>query len=138
MDYFFYGTLMDPDVRALVLSPAMRDVAVEAAVLEGYRRVFMRGRVYPVVIPARSLRGEGVVARGLGPTDGVRLAKFESDEYDEVTRDVMLPTGECLPARVFVAGRRATPTARSWELGDWQRRHKQAFCRRTRRRGWEG
>ena len=106
--------------------------------LEGYRRVFMRGRVYPVVVPARTSRVAGVLARGLGPTDGVRLAAFESDEYDEVTRGVVLPSGDRLPARVFVAGRRAVPTARSWDLGDWQRRHKQAFCRRTRRRGWEG
>ena len=67
MDYFFYGTLMDPDVRALVLSPAMRDVAVEAAVLEGYRRVFMRGRVYPVVIPACASRSSKAMSMTRSP-----------------------------------------------------------------------
>lgn len=138
MNYFFYGTLLDADVRALVLSPAARHVAVEPALLEGYRRVVMRARVYPVVVPARKSAVDGLLARGLGARDRTRLAAFESDEYDEVTRQIVLGSGERVAARVFVANRRASPTAIAWDLAAWQRRHKQAFCRRTRRRGWEG
>ncbi len=137
MRYFFYGTLMDADVRAMVLSPASRDRPMEAALLHGYRRVFMAERVYPVVAPSPASSVAGALSGDLNAEDAVRLAVFESDEYDEVTRNVVADDGETVSARVFVAGPKAVQSSTVWDLEIWQRRHKRAFLRRTRLRGWE-
>lgn len=137
MRYFFYGTLLDADVRAMVLSPGSRDFPVEPAMLLGYRRVFMAERVYPVVAPSLECSAAGVLSGELNAEDAGRLAEFESDEYDEVTLDVIDQVGRSIAARVFVAGPKAVPSAAAWDLADWRRRHKRAFLRRTRRRGWE-
>ena len=132
--YFFYGTLLDFDVRALVLTPGSRNVPVEPAILHGYRRVFMAERVYPVIAPLPSSSVAGVLSGKLNTEDAARLAAFESDEYDEVSLDVISDSGQTVTARVFVAGSRAVQSLTAWNLANWQRRHKQEFLRRTRRR----
>ncbi len=135
--YFFYGTLLDAEVRALVLSPGSRDLPVEPAILPGYRRVIMARRVYPVVAPSPASSVAGVVSGVLNAEDSVRLAAFESDEYDEVTRDIIVGDGRAIEARVFVAGPKAVQSTTVWDIALWQRRHKRAFLRRTRLRGFE-
>ena len=42
--YFFYGTLIDKDVRAVVLGRAAEDVTTIEDTLPGWRRVFMAGK----------------------------------------------------------------------------------------------
>lgn len=134
MRYFFYGTLMDGDVRRLVLSAASRELHVEPATLQGYRRVFMAERVYPVIAPSPATSVAGVLSGDLSDEDAARLAAFESDEYDAVTLDVIVTNGDLVCARVFVAGQRAVQSVEAWDLAEWQRRHKRVFLRRTQRR----
>jgi gamma-glutamylcyclotransferase (GGCT)/AIG2-like uncharacterized protein YtfP len=134
MQYFFYGTLMDADVRGLVLSPASRETHVEPATLQGYRRVFMAERVYPVIAPSPASSVAGVLSLDLNEEDAARLAAFESDEYDEATLDVIAEDGQSVAARVFVAGSKAVLSDVAWDLADWQRRHKRMFLQRTQRR----
>ena len=132
MRYFFYGTLLDPDVRALILGAWIRRRALPGARLPGYRRVYIRGRHYPVVVPAAGQEVEGVLAEGLDRRAVLRLAEFESDEYVDAERTVLVDGGRALRARVFVASRLAHPTDTAWAVEDWQRRHKSAFARRRR------
>lgn len=125
---------MDGDVRRLVLSPASREVHIEPAVLQRYRRVFMAERVYPVIAPSPATSVAGILSGDLSDEDAARLAAFESDEYDEVALDVIADNGESISARVFVAGQRAVQSAKAWDLAEWQRQHKRMFLRRTQRR----
>lgn len=132
MRYFFYGTLMDPDVRAWVLGGRVGRRRLAPAVLRGHRRVFLRGRAYPVVVAAPGRAVRGLVADGLDRRAARRLAAFETAEYAARLRPVARADGAVLGARVFLAARRARPTGRDWSLGDWQRLHKREFARRNR------
>ena len=130
MRYFFYGTLLDPDVRAHILGAWINRRDLPAARLPGYRRVQIRGRHYPVVVPASGEAVEGVLAAGLDRGAVLRLARFESDEYVDAERTVLVDDGRALRARVFVAGPLANPSDTDWTVEVWQRRHKGAFMRR--------
>ena len=130
MRYFFYGTLLDPDVRAHILGAWINRRDLPAARLPGYRRVQIRGRHYPVVVPAPGEAVEGVLAAGLDRGAVLRLARFESDEYVDAERTVLVDDGRALRARVFVAGPLANPSDTAWTVEIWQRRHKGAFMRR--------
>lgn len=130
MRFFFYGTLMDADVRYAVLERFDAAATVEPAVLEGYRRVLVRGRSYPVALPRRGHRIDGVLARGLSAANFSRLTRFEGDEYQPIECAVSLKSGRTLPAWTYVGSPLAAPTVLGWKLETWQRRHKTAFLRR--------
>jgi hypothetical protein len=129
---FFYGTLIDADVRATVLGPTARHRPVEPAVLPGYRRLTMRGCTYPVIV--RDARGQvpGVLMRGLSRADFRRLLDYETDEYRAVDAAVLTRSGKRIVAKVFVASARAMPSPVPWNAADWQRRFKRALLRRLR------
>jgi hypothetical protein len=133
MRFFFYGTLLDPDVRRQVLGRVADTLAVEPAVLTGYRRVYVRGKTYPVVVPDPASAVEGCLMRGLDRRASRRLIDFETDEYDLVERTVVTASGETVRCRVFVAGRRAAPSVLPWDYETWRRRHRSEFGRRLRR-----
>lgn len=133
MRFFFYGTLRDPDVRAIVL--ASRQEAIEAmpARLPGYRAVALRRLSYPTLRRKLGAGAIGEVVGGLDRIDAIRIAHFEGDGYRLASRQVRLASGGlvsawvCLPRR-SLAGR----VAGDWDLARWQRRHKRPFLVRTR------
>ena len=129
MRYFFYGTLLDADVRSWVLGAWIERRTLRRAVLPRHRRVFLRGRTYPVVVPARGHDVPGLLALGLDRRAAANLAAFESDEYVAADRPVRLADGAVLGARVFIAGRLARPTGRDWDVATWQSLHKAGFAR---------
>ena len=132
MRAFFYGTLIDADVRATVLGSVVRHRPVEPAVLLGYRRLTMRGCTYPVIV--RDARGAvaGVLMRGLRRADFAKLLDYETDEYRAIDAAVLTGSGKRILAKVFVASARALPSPRPWNATDWQRRFKRNFLRRLR------
>ena len=130
MRYFFYGTLLDPDVRACILGRWIDRRVLPPARLPGYRRVYIRGRDYPVVVRAAGEAVAGLLAEGLDRHAVRRLAEFESDEYVDAERTVRVDGGRTVRARVFVAGRLAHPTDTPWTVEVWKRCHKGAFLRR--------
>jgi len=130
MRYFFYGTLMDSDVRAWILGERIGRKVLAAAILPGHRRVYLRDRSYPVVVPARGHAVEGLLAEGLDRRAVARLAAFESDEYIAANRAIRLLDGVTVLARVFVASRLAYLSEREWDVGTWQRLYKRKFARR--------
>lgn len=134
MQFFFYGTLMDPAVRAIVLRRADDDVSVEPATLRGYRRWTMAGKTYPVVVPEKGASVDGVLMRGITPPEAWRLTRFEADAYDCVERRVKTDAGQHIRAWVYVAGPSAEWAAEAWDFVDWRRRYREAFLVRTRKR----
>ena len=75
--YFFYGTLIDKDVRAVVLGRAAEDVTTIEDTLPGWRRVFMAGKTYPVVVPSPGHTVDGVRVEIPGAHVRQRLTYFE-------------------------------------------------------------
>lgn len=124
--FFFYGTLIDPDVRAAVLGKLTENETVVRAELPDWRRVGLRGRSYPVIVPASGATVEGVAA-SFAPGAAARvtglLTSFEGTEYRMAS--VTLLSGQT--ASVFVGSRHCHPTGREWSFSNWERRHKRAF-----------
>src|SRR5215510_10196859 len=81
MRFFFYGTLLDPDVVALVLGRRLPPAAFMTASLPGHARRRIKGGSYPIVV--RDPRGEvpGAVVGGLSARDVARLWAFEGPRY---------------------------------------------------------
>jgi gamma-glutamylcyclotransferase (GGCT)/AIG2-like uncharacterized protein YtfP len=130
--FFFYGTLMDVEIRGLVLGRRDGARPVEPATLPGFRRVTMHRRSYPVIFPEPSTHVVGCLIRGLDRHAAARLDAFETDEYDRIECAVVLVSSRSIDAWTYVAGRRATPSTMAWDLEAWRRRHKREYRRRLR------
>ena len=133
MRFFFYGTLLDPDVMALVIGRRLPPPAYEAATLPGYARRRAKGASYPIVV--RDPRGEveGAVVGGLSARDVARLAAYEGPRYRIAPRKVRI-NGETASVCVFEpVEERFEPVEGRWELALWQRRDKRLFLGRLRR-----
>jgi len=124
MRFFFYGTLLDRDVTAIVLGRRLPPQAFVAASLPGHARRRARDATYPVVIPDPCDEVEGAIVGGLSSRDVARLAGYEGPGY------------RIAPLRVKVGGALTTvsvfepiqarlrPSADPWDLALWQRSHK--------------
>jgi hypothetical protein len=125
MRYFFYGTLLDADVRDRIVGPC----AVTPARLDGWQRVAMQGKSYPVIVRRFGATVDGLLADGLDRAAARRLETYETDEYETERVTVTAADGRRVPALAFVAGARARPGTAPWCLEDWRTRHKRAFLR---------
>ena len=126
MRFFFYGTLMDPDLRALVIGRTA-GIEIEPATLLGWRRRRAAGFAFPVAVPAPGRRVEGVLARGLDRAAQRRLRHYEEDDYRLVRVAVRIArNGRSVSAFLFAPARGRFPSGRGeWRLGRWQRRQHQ-------------
>jgi hypothetical protein len=133
MRFFFYGTLLDPDVTAVVLGRRLPPRAFVPAALPAHARRRAHGATYPVVVPDPHDEVSGAVVGGLSATDVARLSAFEGPGYRIAALRVRTSAG-LTTVSVFgpIASRlRASP--HPWDLVEWQRRHKRGFVGRLRR-----
>jgi gamma-glutamyl AIG2-like cyclotransferase len=130
--FFFYGTLLDPDVMALVIGRRLPPSAFVPATLPGHSRRRAKGTTYPVVVRDRVDRVCGVVVGGLTSRDVARLAAFEGAGY-RIARLKVRVGGELVAVSVFepvVA--RLQPSTSPWDLALWKGRHKRPFVGRLK------
>jgi len=130
---FFFGTLMDSDVLALVLGHALDTVRIEPAFVRGVRRVHVAGRSYPMLRPHPGGRVEGHLVGGLSADDLARLAYYEGWEYDVGTIAVIDAAGRTVIAGFYVCPPHIQADARVWRLDRWQSVHKGVYLPRLRR-----
>ncbi len=123
---FFFGTLMDADVLAVVVGrlPAAKDR--EAAFLRGWRRVFVAGRPYPMLIPLAAGRVEGLLVSGLSDREYERLGFYEGWEYVTAPVTVRTLAGRVVATEMFTCSDGILSDNRDWGLDLWQRKHKAA------------
>ena len=126
MRFFFYGTLMDEDVRRAVLG--VRALApLESAILEGWRRVKMAGVSYPMIVRARNHKVDGILMHGIDRRAHELLQEYEGDEYAMIGVEVRTADAR-ISARMFVPRPGLPVRGRGpWDLLTWQRRHKRRF-----------
>lgn len=130
MNLFFYGTLMDPDVRQLVCGKRLD--TVEPAVAQGFRRVLVAGRHYPMMLPHASGWVSGTLVRGVDPESLHRLQVYEGWEYGLHPIKVRTASGAEVMAQVFLCPPEIAPHHRDWRLEQWQLRHKRTFLPKAR------
>lgn len=132
MRFFFYGTLMDPDVLHAVLGHRVSAGKCRPAVLPGYRRVYRRAATYPILVADAKSEVEGVVVAGLSPRDAERLSSYEGPEYVTAQLPIRLTSGLNVRAAVFLPGRGTPPSDRAWSPEEWRAQHRPSFLRRVR------
>lgn len=131
---FFYGSLLDADVRAAVLGP-MAPPATEPATLAGWRRVTAPGAIFPIVLRAADGEVAGAIARGVPPAAVRRLDAYEGAGYRLEAVTVTLADGTPCEAQVYVPVRAVAGPGKPWDLDDWRRRHKRRFLARMKATG---
>jgi hypothetical protein len=132
MRFFFYGTLLDLDVTALVLGRRLPPAAYTPAVLPGHARRRIKGGTYPIAVRDPKSEVMGAVVGGLSARDAARLSAYEGPRYRVAPLKVKI-AGALTVVSVFAPlEERFQPTGGSWELAPWQRRHKRAFIARIK------
>lgn len=130
MRFFFYGTLLDRDVMALVLGRRLPPHSFLPASLPGYSRWRVQGGSYPISIPDRKGEVPGAMVRGLSTRDVARLAAYEGSGYRVASLKVRV-AGSLTRVSVFAPlVQKLKPTNRPWDLVRWQRRDKRDFVAR--------
>ena len=134
MRFFFYGTLIDPDVRRAVLGRLAPD-AVEPAVLPGWRRYAAKGVTFPIAYPDPKAEIEGVLARDLSAAAGRLLDAYEGDGYRR-TKVEIVAGDKKLTALLYVDDGRGTWVAApgAWDYTTWVERDKRAFLAKLKTR----
>ncbi|WP_395710895.1 gamma-glutamylcyclotransferase family protein [Reyranella sp.] len=133
MRFFFYGTLLDRDVMALVLGRRLPPTAYTPAILLGHARRRAKGASYPTLVRDAAAYVSGAVVGGLSVRDVARLSDYEGPKYRIVPLRVVLPSGMTTVAVFEPVESRLAPSRHPWSLPLWQRRDKRAFVDRLRR-----
>jgi len=129
MDFFFYGTLLDEEVRRLVLGPEVGRLELVPARLAGYRRFPKLRSSAPVLARRSGASVEGLLVRGLDRRQAARLRHYEGRNYRLARCKVRLAEGKACAAMVFLGRGRIRLRRGSWRLREWQRRSKRAYLR---------
>ena len=132
MRFFFYGTLIDPDVRRVVLGArAAAAIDLRDAVLVNWERRAVRGVSYPVILPRAGGRVDGLLASGVDAQGQRRLVAYEGEGYDLVRVSVSLARGATKAAVVFApsSGGPLKADMAAWDYARWVRDSKRAFMR---------
>ncbi len=131
--FFFYGTLLDPDVMALVVGRRLPPSAFAPAVLPGHSRRRAKGATYPVVVRNAADRVQGVVVGGLTSRDVARLAAYEGPGYTIARLKVRIGGGLATVSVFEPIVARLQPSTSPWNYALWKGRHKRRFVSRLRR-----
>lgn len=118
--FFFYGTLLDPDVLRTVLGRRVAPESLFPARLAGYRISRAFGKTYPILAAKPGAEAKGLVAAGLDDRDAARLFHYEDDGYSTVEVDLAGAHGP-LRAWVFMPGSRMRALPSDWSYDTWQR-----------------
>jgi hypothetical protein len=123
---FVFGSLMDPDLLAVVLDRDVGELTMRPARILGFRRRRAHGESYPVLQPCPDGIVEGLLIEGLDLHDLDRLQYYETADY-RLERFDALCDDDRLPAHVFVSTGRLEPSDEGWDLGAWQVVEKPGF-----------
>ena len=131
MRFFFYGTLMDPDVLGHVLGRPATSEQLAKALLPGYRRYALAKDTYPVALRVPGGLVEGLTLDGVDTEEAERLAYYESAAYSILAETVMI--GSARKRAILFAAERGgfDLSPDGWSLAIWQRQHKQDFMPRV-------
>lgn len=122
MHYFFFGTLMDPDLIEAVLGRRLPSTTFASAELSGYCAVAVASEDYPVLVAKPGGVVKGVVVHDLGVEDARRIAFFEESEYAVATHRIRLAdSGQSVDAAVHLNTSLEAYHDVNWDFETWRR-----------------
>lgn len=119
MRLFFFGTLLDPDLFALVVGRPIDAVTVKPGVLHGFRRRKVKGEHYPILAPHPGGRVDGLLIDGLTEAEIDRIRFFEGEDY--ALRPLPVTDAEGRPAGALACVSTGTleEAGEAWHLEAW-------------------
>lgn len=127
MRFFFYGTLLDPDVTAIVLGRRLPPSVFVPAELDGFVRRRAAGKGYPILVERRGGTVSGCVVGGLTAADAARLSAYEGPNYRVSSLPVRLQKRRERVSVFTPNGPGLAPSDDEWDLALWQSRQKRPF-----------
>ncbi|KAL0553222.1 hypothetical protein IC582_007111 [Cucumis melo] len=123
---FVYGSLMADEVLRILLK---RTPQSSDAVLNGYQRLSVKGRLYPAIIPVTSKKVSGKIISGIKDSEMYLLDAYEDFEYKRITVEVSLMDSlEKLLVYAYVWGNEKDPNLYGeWDFEEWRRDHLEAY-----------
>jgi hypothetical protein len=119
LPFFFFGTLCDADVLALVIGRRPDPSRSEPAWLADHHALYVAGENYPTLRPQPGATVEGLLVRDLSEQEVARLCYYEGADYLLAELSVRLVTGAAQRARAFL-DREPLQTAGAWRLAEWR------------------
>jgi len=132
-NYFFYGTLRDPEVAREVLGRPLSGCSPRPCVLDGYKRVYVANGTYPALVADADSRVDGIVVSRISLIEASRLSRYEGSEYTLEDMDVIVRDAGVATVRVFVPKENVRLSDRPWELNLWRKYEKRRFMAGLRR-----
>ena len=127
MLFFFYGTLMDRELRQKLLGArAAQTLRVTPGVLLHHRRYAARYGDYPVLVPELQGRVAGVFVEGMDARALLWIAHFEGPWYLPERVTAFDKRRRHLRPWVFRPTHRGAATDQPWNFRRWQRTGKPA------------
>ncbi|KAF4358985.1 hypothetical protein CsatB_008655 [Cannabis sativa] len=128
---FVYGSLMADDVVRLLLN---RVPLSSIALLNGFHRYSIKGRVYPAILPVENKKVSGMVLKGITEPELYILDAFEDDEYERQTVEVSLEdSSEKLQVYTYVWSNIDDPNLYGeWNFEEWKQLHMKEFVGMTK------
>ena len=115
---FFYGTLRDPELLAVVLGHS--NAHLTPATLPNYAVFHAGAEPFPQILPKLGAEAKGLLARNLSKTDIERLAFYE-EGYDYLLRSIdVVCDGKNQTTKVWFPPSDGYPEGQEWSLLRWQ------------------
>ncbi|KAA0065013.1 AIG2-like protein [Cucumis melo var. makuwa] len=123
---FVYGTLLSDDVLRVLLK---RIPQSSSAVLHGYQRFSIRGRLYPAILPVADKRVTGKVLFDITKPELDILDRLEADEYERRVIEISLVDGsKKLPSLAYVWRNNVDPNLYGeWSFEEWKKLRNDEF-----------
>jgi hypothetical protein len=118
MRLFFFGSLMDLELLALVIGRPVDGLATAAAVLHGFARRRAVGESFPVIVPHPGGWVDGLLVDGLTAADLDRIQFFEGSDY-ALHPFTVACAEERLDVQVFLPTARLEAEPSAWEFAAW-------------------
>lgn len=127
---FVYGSLLADDVVRVLLK---RIPQFSSAILPGYHRFSIKGRVYPAILPVENNNVTGRVLFGITDPELLILDEFEDFEYQRTTVDVsLMDTADKLQVQAYIWTNKNDPNLYGdWDFEEWRRLHMKDFVNMT-------
>lgn len=124
MHFFFYGTLIDPDIRRLLLGPHYENLQFAPADLLGYRRVRAKSGDFPVLVRQTGRRLGGLLVDNLPPQNLLSIAHFEGPDYCLRQAPAIDTAGRRWQPWLFMPRFPRVASRRPWNFELWQKHGK--------------
>ncbi|KAI0518882.1 hypothetical protein KFK09_006319 [Dendrobium nobile] len=127
---FVYGSLLADEVVNALLK---RMPPCSPAILNGYHRYGIKGRVYPAILPVESKKVIGRVIKGVTDAELHVLDAFEDEEYKRSTVEVFLndDSGELFVETYVWANKDDPKLYGEWDFEEWKELHLKDFLSMT-------